>query len=173
MTLTSARLKLLPLTPADAPFIRELVNTPDWLKYIGDRNVKSDADALRYLEERIFPDYETGPVMNWKVCLLEGDTPIGNCGLYQRGFTDFPDLGFAFLPAYTRKGYGFEAASGVLQYADKELPFEKICAITVPYNMGSIRLLEKLGFTEKGTTFWPDDPEELLLFEWVGNGTAK
>jgi len=173
MTLTTARLQLLPFTPADAPFIRELVNTPDWLKYIGDRNVQTDADALRYLEERIFPDYAAGLIMNWKVCLLEDRTPIGNCGLYQRGFTGFPDLGFAFLPAYTKQGYGFEAASMVLQFAKENLQFEKICAITVPYNLASIRLLEKLGFSQKGTTFWPDDPEELLLFECIVNETTK
>ncbi|MEL6276249.1 MAG: GNAT family N-acetyltransferase [Bacteroidota bacterium] len=171
--MTTNRLQLLPLSPADAPFIRELVNSPAWLQYIGDRNVRTDADALRYLEERIFPDYEVGPIMNWKVCLLTDGTPIGNCGFYRRGFTDFPDLGFAFLPAYTKQGYGYEAASACLRFARQQLNVEKICAITTEDNIASIALLKKLGFVQNGTVFWPDDPEELLLFELKLFETSK
>ena len=35
------RLILKPTSEEDAEFIFELLNTPKWLKYIGDRNVKS------------------------------------------------------------------------------------------------------------------------------------
>ena len=44
------RLTLKRLTPEDADFIFELVNTPAWIKYIGDRNIKSKENAANYIE---------------------------------------------------------------------------------------------------------------------------
>ncbi len=44
-TITSKRLTLSKLTLADSRFIYELVNTPDWIRFIGDRNVKTNEDA--------------------------------------------------------------------------------------------------------------------------------
>lgn len=34
---------------ADAPFIVELLNSPNWLQYIGDRSIKTVTDAQSYL----------------------------------------------------------------------------------------------------------------------------
>ena len=36
---------------SDAAFIYGLVNEPDWLKYIGDRKVSSQQDAVRFINE--------------------------------------------------------------------------------------------------------------------------
>jgi len=47
--LETERLTLRPLTTGDAAFILELVNDPDWLRNIGDRNVHTLADAERYI----------------------------------------------------------------------------------------------------------------------------
>ncbi|MEM9835540.1 MAG: GNAT family N-acetyltransferase [Bacteroidota bacterium] len=160
------RLVISPLTPADAPFIYELLNSPPWLKYIGDRNVHSVDDALRYLENRVFPAYRKNGLAGWRVALKENDFPIGNCGFYQRDFLDTPDFGFAFLPEFIGKGYGYEAAQACLDYGIEQLGIKGICAITVPHNLASIGLLKKLGFKLEGTNKWPDDPEVLELYRY-------
>ncbi len=158
------RLTLRELTPYDAPFMLELLNSPDWLTYIGDRNVHNVADAKKYLEEKNIPSYEKHNFGFYAVERREDQVIIGTCGMAQRDFLDDPDIGFAFLPQYTGKGYALEAAQAVLEFAQKDLGLQRIMAFTLPTNKPSIRLLEKIGLRSTGTINIPDDPEELLLF---------
>lgn len=166
--ITTDRLHISKMTPTDAPFIRELLNSPPWLKYIGDRNIHSDADALKYMEERMFPAYESSGLAGWRVALKETDTPIGNCGFYHRDFLDHPDFGFAFLPEYLGQGYGYEAARACLDYGVKEHGVTEVLAITQENNLASIGLLEKLGFRQDGMVKYPGEEVELMLFRLSG-----
>jgi [ribosomal protein S5]-alanine N-acetyltransferase len=43
------RLTLSKVTEDDASFILALLNTPGWLKFIGDRGVKTIEDAQKYI----------------------------------------------------------------------------------------------------------------------------
>jgi RimJ/RimL family protein N-acetyltransferase len=129
----------------DAPFILELLNTPGWLQYIGDRNVKKTEDAEIYLQNGPFVSYKNNGFGLWNVVLKETNTSIGMCGLINRDTLDHPDIGFAFLPAYAGKGYGYEAATATLEYAVTTLGMDKIFAITLPENIASVKLLQKLG----------------------------
>lgn len=167
MHLLTPRLRITRMTPADAPFMLELLNSPPWLKYIGDRGIRTEADALAYLAERVFPAYAQSGLAGWRVALRETDEVIGNCGFYQRDFLAHPDFGFAFLPDYHGQGYGYEAAKACLDYGVEEHGVKEVLAITVPQNLPSRGLLEKLGFAERGSTRWPDDPAELLLYGYV------
>mgnify|MGYP003449324878 CR=1 FL=1 len=45
----TSRLTLRAFTPEDAAFIVELLNDPDWLRFIGDRKVGTIDDACNYL----------------------------------------------------------------------------------------------------------------------------
>ena len=45
------RLILSKITADDAPFILELMNTPGWLKYIGDRNINTVEEARDYIKK--------------------------------------------------------------------------------------------------------------------------
>ena len=91
-------------------------------------------------------------------------TPIGTCGMYKRPNLEHPDIGFAFLPQYTGKGYGYESAKAVLDFAQARLNIHKVLAFTVPHNTVSIGLLEKLGFEQDGNYLYEDTDEPLLLF---------
>ena len=48
--LHTARLSLREFDNPDTQFIYHLVNTPKWLQFIGDRGVKSEDDAINYLD---------------------------------------------------------------------------------------------------------------------------
>ncbi len=87
------------------------------------------------------------------------------CGILKRETLDHPDLGFAFLPEYIGKGYGFEAATATLAFAKDTLNLQTLCAITVPYNQKSIRLLEKVGLKFSKHICFPNNTEELLLYQ--------
>ncbi len=159
------RLKLSLYTAADAAFLIELMNTKGWLQYIGDRNMHTQEDAIRYIQDRILqPFHENGYGM-YKVSLKEYGIPIGSCGLVQRRYLPYPDIGFAYLTEYCGKGYGYEAAKAILSQLCPYHSISKIGAITTPDNEPSQRLLKKLGFTDEGLLAEPDTQEQLCLFE--------
>jgi len=163
-TLQTERLTLRKAVATDAPFFYELFNSEGWLKYIGDRNIKTVKDAETQILEKYIPSYEVNGYGSYVV--LESDTnkAIGACGLYKRDNLDHADIGFAFLPEVVGKGYGYESAKAVLDYATGALEMTKILAFTVSYNLPSIALLKKIGLVENGTYTFEDDSEELLLF---------
>lgn len=139
------RLLVCKHTLDDAGFMLNLLNSPDWLAYIGDRNVHSLQDARAYLENGSLAHYQKHGFGFWGVRLKTDLAIIGSCGLMIRDYLPHADIGFAFLPEYLGKGYGYESALAALQYADTHLDIGKICAITNPDNTASKGLLTKLG----------------------------
>ncbi|MBK9982264.1 MAG: GNAT family N-acetyltransferase [Saprospiraceae bacterium] len=158
------RLILRHLKVSDAAFIVELLNSKGWLEYIGDRNVRTIEQAETYLLNGPIKSYAENGYGLSLVSLKEGNIPIGACGLLKRDYLDTADLGFAFLPEYIGKGYGYESASAVLSFAKHELNISPVLAFTVPNNVASIGLLEKLGFRFEKVFTMPGEEEELLLF---------
>ncbi len=160
------RLQLTELLEADAAFMLELLNSPAWLKYIGDRGVKTLDDAAQYILNRIIPSYRKNGFGFYLVKLKENGVAIGICGLVKRDGLEHIDIGFAFLSGYDGKGYGYESASAVMQYAREVLKLGTIVAITTKDNVPSINLLKKIGLHFKEMVSLPGDEEELMLFEF-------
>lgn len=158
------RLFLRQYTLKDAAFIYKLMNSDGWLQNIGQRNIHTVADAEAYMIKNYISSYEKNGYGPFLVILKENGKSIGSAGLYKRENLDHPDVGFAFLPEYFNKGYAFEAANAVMHFASEELKIKTIVGITLPKNLPSIKLLEKLGLIEISTFRMKDDDEELLLF---------
>jgi ribosomal-protein-alanine N-acetyltransferase len=158
----------------DAEFVFELLNTPKFLKYIGDRGVRSAEQAQEFIQNRYQQSYRENGYGLYLVelrgsldavsgTLTGGLVSIGMCGFVKRDYFEFADVGFAFLPEYEGQGYGFESATAVLEYGRKKLGFAKVLAITSQDNDVSVNLLQKLGF-EFDRIFTTPDGEELNLF---------
>jgi len=162
--LQTQRLQLYRITEADAPFYVKLFNSESWLEYIGDRDVHTIADAKAYIRKNYLSSYKKYGYGSFTVRLVKSGETIGACGLYKRDDLEHPDIGFAFLTEHLGKGYGYEAASAVMDYARNDLEIDTILGFTVEDNIASIKLLEKLGLKQKGTYTFKDDPVELLLF---------
>lgn len=159
------RLIISKFSVLDAPFFLELVNTPNWLKYIGDRNIKTIEDAEKRIKEGHLKSYNDFGFGFYKLLLKEeNNKTIGTCGLIKRDTLDDVDIGFAFLPEYEGKGFGFEAAFEILVLSKSEFKLKKLVAITNPDNKNSINLLEKLGFSFEKKVIPFEDNKELLLF---------
>jgi RimJ/RimL family protein N-acetyltransferase len=159
------RLILIPTTEEDAEFIFELFNTPKWIKYIGDRNIKTVKNAKDYIKTKMLPQLERLGYSNYTLIRKADNCKIGLCGLFDRDGVEGIDIGFAFLPEYEKKGYAFESANKLINVAFNEFGLAEINAITVKDNISSQKLLEKLGLNLKGTTKFPNDEEELLLYK--------
>ncbi|MGF7217388.1 RimJ/RimL family protein N-acetyltransferase [Spirosoma lacussanchae] len=162
--LETDRLNLCALSTDDAPFIVELLNTPAWLEFIGDRGVRTVADAEAYIQNGPVASYRRLGFGLYLVRLKENQQPIGLCGLLKRETLDDVDIGFAYLPPFTRQGYGFEAASAVIAYARTTLKLARIVAITAPHNQPSINLLSRLGFRYEATRTLPGQTEPSRLY---------
>ncbi|MHA7057691.1 GNAT family N-acetyltransferase [Aquimarina sp. M1] len=163
-TFETERLYIRPTTEDDAAFIFELVNTPKWFKYIGDRNVKSVEDAKEYIRSKITPQLTKLGYSNYTLINKQDQQKVGTCGLYDRDGLDGIDIGFAFLPKYEKQGLAFEAADTIKNAACTLFNIESISAITTKDNKASQKLLEKLGLRLSGTTTLPNDNEELLVY---------
>jgi RimJ/RimL family protein N-acetyltransferase len=162
--LITPRLRIRALTLDDAPFIVALLNEPAFIRFIGDRNVRSEEDAREYLVAGPLASYARHGFGLCAVELAADSVPIGICGLLRRPDLAAPDIGFAFLEAYRSQGYAREAAEAVQADAFARLGFERLLAIVNPDNAASIRLLERLGFRfEKMIQLGGEGPEVQLF----------
>lgn len=168
--LETQRLRLRRLSLDDAAFILDLLNQPSWLQYIGDKGVRTLDDARRYIEQGPLAMYAQIGFGLYRVELKDSGVPIGLCGLLKRDSLDDVDLGFAFLPAYWSQGYAREAATATLAHGEQAFGLQRIVAITLPDNRGSIRLLQAIGFAQERTLSLAADEPELLLLAWEIGG---
>lgn len=148
----------------DAEFMLQLLNEPSWLRFIGDRGVRTLDDARAYILNGPVEMYERLGFGFYIVELKKSEIPIGICGLVKREYLDDVDIGYALLPQYWAKGYAYEAASAVLKYAMDELKFKRIVAITSPDNHKSAGLLEKLGLRFERMVMPPGAETQVKLF---------
>ena len=165
-TFETERLILKPTLEEDAQLIFELLNTPKWKKYIGERNVNSVEEGRIYIINRMKPQLERLGFGNYTVIRKSDNAKMGTCGLYDRVGLEGVDIGFAFLPDYEKKGYAYEASVKIKQVAFDDFGITSIGGITTKDNLASQKLLEKLGFQLAGTVRLPNDDEELLHYKF-------
>jgi RimJ/RimL family protein N-acetyltransferase len=158
------RLVLRELTLDDAAFIHALLNDPDWVRFIGQRDAATVEAARAYIERAYLPLYATEGLGLWAV-LRRGETePLGVCSLLKRDSLDSPDLGFAFLPAGRGHGYAREVAAACLAHALGTLGHARVVAICSPDNAASRRVLEDVGMHFERPVRMSDDDDELCLY---------
>ena len=162
--LETERLILRRITPDDAAFILELLNEAAFLRFIGDKGVRSIEDAEQYILKGPVESYERLGFGLYLVALKSSGVPIGICGLVKRDTLEDVDIGFAFLSDYRRNGYAFESAAAVKEYGQKVLGLRRLLAITQPDNTGSIRVLEKIGLKFERLIRLTEDSPEIRLY---------
>jgi len=162
--LETDRLIVRHVTIDDAEFILGLLNEPSWLRFIGDKGVRTLDDARDYILNGPVESYRRFGFGLYLTQQKSDGTPIGLCGLLKRDVLPDADIGFAFLPAFWGKGYAHEAAVAVLEHGRTALGLNRIVAVTNPNNESSIRLLEKLGMRLDGTARLSEAGPELKLF---------
>lgn len=166
------RLLLRHITPLDAVFYSQLVNEPAWIANIGDRQVKSLADAQQQIAGKLMASYAQHGFGLYLVALNDTNHPIGICGLVKRDTLQHPDIGFAFLQAHWGQGYALEAAQAVLKHAADELGLLHVLGITTAANARSASLLLKLGLRFQGQVQVGEESRDLYQIEISGARTS-
>ncbi len=122
------------------------MNEPAYLEYIGDKGIKTVADAERFLANVAMKSYDDNGFGHYIVELKTNGAPMGTCGYVKRDELDDPDIGFAFLSEFREQGYAVESAKAMLAFGIETLGLTNISAITTQNNERSSHLLTKLGF---------------------------
>lgn len=153
------------VTLDDAGLMLAIWNDPAFIRYVGDRGVRTIEEAEKALEEgafKLYEEYGYGPYcMSRKI----DGALIGICGLFRRENLTDPDIGFGVLPDYCGKGFAREAAEAVVAHARDDLGIECLTAIVSPENVASIGLIEKLGLRfDRGITM-PGEDNEICLYK--------
>jgi RimJ/RimL family protein N-acetyltransferase len=152
------------LSLEDAEFVVRLLNEPSFIQNIGDRGVRTIADARAYLLQGPIASYEKFGFGLWSIERKIDAAPIGICGLLKRDVLDDVDLGYALLPEFCSQGYALESAMGVMTYAWERLGLKRVVAVTNANNQSSIRLLGKIGFQYERMVRLAEDAPEIKLF---------
>jgi RimJ/RimL family protein N-acetyltransferase len=160
----TARLNLRELGIRDAPFILQLLNEQGFLRFIGDKGVRTLADARDYILKGPSDSYRRFGFGLYLVSLRHDGTPVGICGLVKREALPEVDVGFAFLERHWSKGYAAESVSAVLEYGRVTLGLRRIVAITALENARSMALLEKIGLKFERRIRLVENGPELNLF---------
>ena len=162
---TSKRLIIRPTSEQDAKLIFQLMNTPKFLKYVGDRKISSINYAKNYIHYKMLPQLYKIGYSTYTLVKKSNGNKIGICGLYDRNGIEGIDIGFSILPQFERLGYAYESTSRIIKAAFEEFKMKELKAITDQKNISSQALLKKLGFKFTVKTVLPNENDELLLFE--------
>jgi len=161
--LETERLIIKTATEEDSQFFLQLLNSPNWLKFIGNSGIKSEQDAINYIQSKLINSYKINGYGLYKMS-TKNSTPIGICGFVKRDYLDHADIGFAILPEYEGNGYTYEACIELIKYGKTKLNLTPILAITSPENIKSCHLLNKIGLHQIGKVQPNKTSTELLLF---------
>jgi RimJ/RimL family protein N-acetyltransferase len=163
IVLETERLILRRFDLGDAEFILALVNEPSFIRYIGDKGVRTLEDARAYLLSGPIGSYQRMGFGLYLTLRKSDGVPIGMCGLLKRDTLPDVDIGFAFLPQFCRQGFALESAAAVVRYARTALGLSRLVAVTDPDNAASIRLLERLGLSFERLVRLSESGDELTL----------
>ncbi len=150
---------------SDAPLLFQLMTSEKWHKFIGDRGVNTIADAENYIRSKMDSDLSVKGFTNHVILDTKTGNEVGTCSIHNREGVDGLDIGYTILEEYEGKGYATAAASVMVDKVFNEYEVDKVSAITTDENIGSCRVLEKLGFNHQGYLQLPDSNEELRLYE--------
>lgn len=150
--LETERLILREIKKSDIEGMFTLDSNPEVHKYLGNKPIstkKQAEDMIDFIQEQYqqlgigrFACIEkaTGDFIGWSGMKF-------NTGEKEKlnGYTNFIDIGYRFIPKYWQKGYGFESATACLEFGFNTMKYPKICAAALVDNIGSNKILQKIG----------------------------
>jgi RimJ/RimL family protein N-acetyltransferase len=163
--LDTERLTLRTLDADDAPFYLELVNQPSFLKFIGDKGVRTVEAARQAIADGPQAMQRERGHSLYLVQRRSDGAPLGMCGLIKRDSLPGVDIGYALMPEFWGQGYAHEAAAAVLAHGRDSVGLDRLMAITSPQNQSSIGLLLKLGLRFVEFTHLPPDQRPTNIYQ--------
>lgn len=167
--LESDRLLIRPYQLGDEQAMFEMNSDPIVQKYTGDTLLHTVEEAKNLLINVVFKDYEKHGYGRLAVIYKPDNKLIGFTG-----FKNLPemngetDLGYRFIQEYWGKGIATESALMSLKYGFEDLGLKTIYAFAEPENIGSVKIIRKLGFSLLKVAPYPgeEDQDDKDDVEW-------
>lgn len=161
--LITPRMNLTQITEQEWPNFLRLQQDPDVMRYVSED--RKEAEIRQTFNARLVR-WELNS-RHW-LCLAMRDKQSGML----IGFTGFvrddegqAEVGFMLDPAFHCQGYGFESLHEICRFAFEKCALRKLTATVTVGNLGSRKVLEKVGFQLEGqlrenyflSQTWQDD----------------
>ncbi|MEM1338780.1 MAG: GNAT family N-acetyltransferase [Bacteroidota bacterium] len=149
-TLETKRLQLLPFIPEDAKAFQLLNNDAFIRKFLWDDEMIGPMVADDIMEQNV-KHFEESQFGLWKIQLRGKKSTIGYAGLWYFFDEPQPQLIYALLESFTKKGYATEAGAAIINYVFEDLGFDYLIAATDAPHLASQKVAKRLGmsFVEK------------------------
>ena len=164
-TLETSRLILRPFTLGDVAAIFEFGSNPEVQKFTGSPILKTTQEAKALITNVYFKDYAAYGYGRFATIYKPDNKLIGFAGLKYLPFYKEADLVYRFLPQYWGKGIATEASEAILDYGFNTLKLKRIIAATHQENIGSSKVLEKVGFTFTEVAGYEDEGGQYNWYE--------
>ena len=169
MELSTERLVLREFTSDDWPAVLAYQRNPLYLRYY-EWTDRSPEDVRQFVQ-MFLSQQKTEPRIKFQLAVALKSTCelIGNCGIRLEKPGDLQaDMGYELDPRHWGHGYATEAASAVLAFGFGSLKLHRVWASCVADNLGSVRVLAKLGLRLEGrlreAAFYKDRYWDTLIF---------
>jgi ribosomal-protein-alanine N-acetyltransferase len=149
-SLHTSRLHLREVSLNDAEAMFLIRANKDAMRFVGKPLAKTIADAEELLG-RMIEGVKNNEGLTWGITFKDNEKLIGTIGFWRIDKDHYrTEIGYMLHPDHWRKGIISEAMDAVIDFAFRELKFHSIEAQLTPENVGSVKVLEKAGFTKEG-----------------------
>lgn len=150
-----------PVLETERCILREIVpdDIEDMFEFMSDDSVTQylpwdtaiTLDDAENQIQRYVTGIENQTILTWGIVNKANDKLMGVCLVFNFSLPHFrAEIGYALGSKWWRQGFMLEATSKVIEYAFNDMGFHSLEALIAPENIGSHRLLEKLGFIQEG-----------------------
>lgn len=152
-------LRQITLSDSDGRDSLEFINDYSVYRFWGLYDENRDKDKsnrpikkihLDYHYNETMKEYKAGKELTWLIQLKNSNKVIGEIVLYDFMLKKQADIGYRLNKKYWNQGYGTEAARAIIQFAFDSLNLERLQIRCFKNNYPSVRIAEKLGFTQEG-----------------------
>jgi RimJ/RimL family protein N-acetyltransferase len=173
-TIGTQRLTLRAFREADVEPMHRLMQDPDVMRYVGDRQVPNRQDSWRAVAGWI-GHWALRGYGQWAIEERASGEVIGRAGLINPEGWPGAEVGYLLGKEWWGRGYATEAAQAASDWAFRERDFDRVLSLIDPANEPSIRVAKRIGEMLRGETqLWE---HTVLMYgidraEWQARGAA-
>ena len=150
-TLETPRLILREFELSDAEAVLRFNSDDQVTKYTGDKGNITTLDEAREVIRSVWQyGYQHDGYARLAAVDKATNQVIGFCGLKYLPEYQMADVGYRFLPQFWGQGLATEGAKAAMEYGFKQLKLDHIMGMAVPENVGSTKVLLKIGLLPAG-----------------------
>ena len=148
--LNTQRLLLRQMTQEDDRSLLDVLSDEDTCKYLTHNAVNDMAIIQRMISgmQRFFDDKQR---IRWGIAERQDNSIIGHCGFFDiDNANSCAEISYCLKSGLWGQGIMTEAVDAMLKFGFEDYGLNRIVAKVMKENIGSIKVLQKLGFVHEG-----------------------